>query len=55
MKKQKAYKMSVVLAALGVILILLPVFGVAAGRQQGLIFAGVVSFVSAAVVRELGK
>ncbi len=55
MKKAKAEEISIVLASVGVMLILLPVFGVFSDNQQGPIFAGVISFISAAVVRQIGK
>ena len=53
MKKEKADKISIILAGLGIILIFLPVFDVLEGMQQGFIFLGLICIMAAVGVRQM--
>ena len=55
MEKKKAHKISVILIGLGVILILLPAFGLFSGKDGALLFAGLICFVGAFMIRQLAK
>lgn len=53
MKKEKANRISAILAVSGVFLLLLPVCNLVTYNQQGFLFAGVVSLLAAFMFQQL--